>query len=147
MTFLKGAALSLLIATFSGTALASDDPIDSRKKLMLSTGGAAGAAVAMIRGDVPFNPAIANSVFATMNAVAHTYGDYFPEGSMSDDSEASPKIWEDMAGFQSELTKFQEAAGAAIAAKPQDLDAFKAAFGQIGGSCKSCHEGYRIEKQ
>ncbi len=146
MTVLKGAALSLLIATFSGTALASDDPIDSRQKIMLSVGGAAGAAVAMIRGDVPFNPAIANAVFSTLNAAAHNYGDYFPEGSEDDDSKASPKIWEDMAGFQSELAKFQESAGAAVAAKPQDLEAFKAAFGQIGGSCKSCHEGYRIEK-
>lgn len=146
MKALIAAAASLLIGMISTTALASDDPIDSRQKLMLSAGGAAGAAVTMIKGETPYSPAIANAVFATLNAVSHTYGDYFPEGSTNAESVASPKIWEDMAGFEEELAKFQEATVAGVAAKPQDIEAFKAAFGQIGQSCQSCHEGYRIEK-
>lgn len=126
--------------------MASDDPIDSRQKLMLSNAAVAGAGVAMIRGDVPFSPAIANAVFLTMSAVSHTYGDYFPEGSNAGDTEASPKIWEDMAGFEAALAKFQEAADAAVAAKPADLDGFKAEFGKVAQNCNSCHELYRIEK-
>jgi len=146
VTRLNVTALSLLMVMFSGVALASDDPVDSRQKLMLSNAAAAGAAVAMIRGDTPFNLIVATAVLATMNAVAHTYGDYFPEGSDTGDTEASPKIWEDMDGFLAILAKFQEDTDAAVAAKPQDLDAFKAAFGTAAQNCNTCHESYRIEK-
>ncbi|MGH6925566.1 MAG: c-type cytochrome [Propylenella sp.] len=147
MRTLKVTTFSLLMAALSGTALASDDPIDSRQKLMLSNAAAAGAAVAMIRGDTPFNVVVANAVLATMNAVAYTYGDYFPEGSDKGNTEASPKIWEDMAGFQAILAKFQKDTDAAVAAKPQDLDSFKAAFGAAAQNCNTCHESYRIEKK
>ena len=85
-----------------------------------------------------------------MNAAAVTFGDYFPEGSNTGDTTASPKIWEDAAGFQAALTKFSDATGAAMAAAgkdgPADLDAFKAAMGPVMGNCKSCHEGFRVKK-
>ena len=132
------------IAAVSVSAFATEDPVKTRKWLMDANGAAAGAGAAMMKGEVPFHPAIAKSVFQTMHAVAYSYGDYFPAGSDQGDTKASPKIWEDAAGFAAALAKFQQDTDAAIKADPQDLEAFKAAFGQAAGNCKSCHDAYRI---
>ncbi len=143
---LKGVTLSLLVVMLSGTALATDDAVETRKKLMLGNAAAAGAAVAMLRGDTPFSPAVANAVFATMNATAYAYGDYFPEGSDTGDTEAAPAIWEDMEGFQAAVAKFRGDAETAVAAKPETLEAFQPVFASVAQNCNSCHENYRIEK-
>ena len=141
--FILGFA-ALSIAAVTAGAYAVEDPIVTRKWLMDANGAAAGAASAMLKEEIPFNAAVAKSVFQTMHAVAYSYGDYFPEGSGTGDTKASPKIWEDAAGFAAALLKFQQDTDAALAANAQDLDAFKAAFGQVAGNCKSCHDAFRL---
>jgi cytochrome c556 len=136
--------VAVAVTVAAGTAFATNDPIFTRKSLMDANAAAAGAGAAMLKGDVPFNPDIAKSVFMTMHAVAYSYGDYFPAGSDTGKTKASPKIWEDAAGFAAALDKFQKDADAAVAAKPQDLDAFKAAFGQVASNCKNCHDSFRL---
>ena len=138
-----GLATLSVVAVAAG-AYATQDPIMTRRALMSSNGAAAGAGGAIMKGEVPFSPAVAKSVFATMRAVSYAYGDYFPAGSDQGDTKASPKIWEDMAGFTSALQKFQQDADAALAADVQDLEAFKAAFGTVTGNCKACHDVYRL---
>jgi len=51
-----------------------------------------------------------------------------------------------MAGFQAALAKFRTDTDAAIKANPDDLEAFKTAFGTVAQNCNSCHETYRIKK-
>jgi len=138
-----GLAVLAVVSAAAG-AYAVEDPVFTRKSLMDANGGAAGLAGAMMKGDVPFSPAAAKSVFLTHHAVAYSYGDYFPAGSDTGDTKASPKIWEDAAGFAAALQKFQQDTDAAIAANPQDLDAFKAAFGQVASNCKACHDAYKL---
>jgi cytochrome c556 len=135
---------ALAVVTAAAGAYAVEDPIFTRKALMGANGAAAGAATAMIKEEVAFHPGVAKSVFATLRAVAYSYGDNFPPGSDQGETKASPKIWEDAAGFAAALTKFQQDADAALAANPQDLDAFKAAFGQVAGNCKACHDAFRL---
>jgi cytochrome c556 len=139
------------LAVFATSALAAEDPVSARQSLMKANGDAAAIAGGILKGEMDYNPVIGRSVISTMSAVSQTYGGYFPEGSSGGaDSIASPKIWEDAAGFQAEIDKFISATNAAmkISGKdgPADADAFKAAMGPIFGSCKSCHEGYRIKK-
>jgi cytochrome c556 len=143
-------ALSLLAVTATA-AFAADDPIADRKALMQANGAAAGAAAGLMKNQIVYAPAIGRTVIASFNATAHTFGDYFPDGSdMGADTHASPKIWEDRAGFDAELAKFQTVVAAAMQASgrdgPADLDAFKAAVGPVFGSCKSCHEGYQVRQ-
>lgn len=131
-------------------ASAAEDPIAVRKALMGSMGGAAGLTAGVMKGELDYSPAIGKAAIATANAVAVAYPDYFPEGSVTGDTTASPKIWEDPEGFEAEIDKLQEAAAAAVEASgkdgPADAEAFTAAMKPVLDTCKNCHETYRIEK-
>jgi cytochrome c556 len=140
------AGLALTVGIAASAAFATDDPIITRKKLMQSNGGAAGAAQAMIKGEIPFNAAVAEAALRNFNAVAYSFGDYFPEGSDKGDTRASPKIWEEMAEFQQYLADFQADTDAAREAKPQDVAALQQVMGEIGQNCQQCHEEFRLEE-
>lgn len=140
------ATLALVVGVASTAALATDDPILTRKKLMQANGAAMGAAQGMVKGEIPFDPRIAQAALQSFNSVAYSFGDYFPEGSDKGDTSASPAIWQNMAEFQKDLAKFQADTDAATKAKPQDLESFKAALGPIGQDCGDCHEEFRLKK-
>ncbi len=128
---------------------AADDPIATRQALMDNNGAAAALAGAVMKDQVAYSPVIGKAVIVAFRATAHAYGDYFPEGSADPArSNASPKIWEDPAGFQAELGKFQANVAAAFEAAGKDGPADKAAFGAavqpIFKSCTSCHEAYQL---
>jgi cytochrome c556 len=147
---MKKAALALSALTLSASfAAAADDPVASRKALMDANGAAAGLAAAMLKGDMDYNPAVAKAAIMTFRAVAHSYGAFFPEGSDKGETKASPKIWQDAAGFRKELAEFQEHADAAAQASgkngPADLNAFKAAVMPVFDDCKDCHQSYRVK--
>lgn len=148
---MKKLVIAVSALALSATAvIAADDPIAVRKGLMQSVGAAAGVSGGLMKGEIDYNPVVAKLAIATMSGVAHAYGDYFPEGSTSDASTASPKIWEDAAGYQAALDKFKADTEAAVAAAgkdgPADLAAFQAAVGPVLANCKSCHEAFRIQK-
>lgn len=135
----------------AGTAaLAADDPIAARISLMEANGAATALAGGMLKEQVPYSPAAGKAAIATWEGVAASFGAFFPEG--SDDparSKAAPKIWEDRAGFDADLAKFQEAALAAVKAAgkdgPPDLASFKQLAQPVMGTCKTCHQSYRLQ--
>lgn len=139
-----------LAAALAIPALAAEEPITVRQQLMESNGASAAVAGALMKGELPYSPAVGKAVIYSLDATALAFGEFFPEGSLDPArSEASPKIWEDAAGFQAEIDKFIASASAAREASgrpgPADLEAFKTAMGPVMGSCKSCHEGFRVE--
>lgn len=145
LPMLAGALLALAVP-----AHAADDPIAVRQALMSSNGASAGMAGAVLKGELPYNPAIGKAVLVSLNATAMAFGDYFPEGSGDDPrTEAAPKIWQDMADFRAKLDEFQAKTSAAVQAAgkegPADAEAFKAAVQPVLGTCKDCHESYRID--
>ena len=72
----------------------------------------------------------------------------FPEGSESGhDTEAKATIWTDRDGFNEKLANFGTRVDAAIAANPDSVETLKGAAGPVFQACKSCHEGYRVEKE
>jgi cytochrome c556 len=123
------------------------DPIKQRQELMKENGRSAKGAGEMIKGEAVFDPATAATIFTEMHDVAMEFGDYFPEDSKTgEDTEAAPAIWERPAEFQAALVKFQEDTQAAIDSAPQDVEAFRQAFGRVAENCKGCHEEFRIDK-
>lgn len=143
------AVVSLACLAGLGAAQADEHPIKARQALMSAVGAAAGLGGGMMKGEIAYTPAAGKAAIAAMRAASLAYGDYFPEGSEFGDTEAAPAIWENRAGFDAELAKFAAAAADAATASgkagPADVDAFKAAFGPVLGTCKSCHEGFRVK--
>ena len=124
------------------------DPIEDREALMKSFGKAVGALVPIAKGEKAFDAAEVHAGLVALNTEVQKLdvAALFPEGSTNAESTASPKIWEDMAGFQKAADKFKADAAAAAAAPPADLAAFQATFGTVTGNCGACHETYRIKK-
>ena len=59
---------------------------------------------------------------------------------------AKPEIWKNQKDFQVKLRDFQAAAAAFnAAAAAGDLNAAKARYADLGGTCKACHDSYRAE--
>lgn len=145
--------LSGLLGAFvlAGTAaIAADDPIASRISLMEANGAATALAGGMLKQQVPYSPAAGKAALAAWEAVAASFGAFFPEGSEdASRSDAAPEIWTDRAGFDADLAKFQEAALAAVKAGgkdgPPDLESFQKLAQPVMGTCKDCHKSYRTE--
>jgi cytochrome c556 len=137
--------MAAAVGIVATAASATDDPIQTRRKLMQANGAAFyGVANGILKGEIPFNPVVAAAVIRTSNAVAYSFGDYLPEGSHEGDTKASPKIWEEMEEFQRYLTEFQAATDKARQAEPKTLEAFQAAMNEVGETCKQCHDEFRL---
>jgi cytochrome c556 len=75
---------------------------------------------------------------------------WFPAGTGPDvaKTRAKPEIWQNSEDFAARIRNFQAAARAFnAAASGTDTAAINAAFGQLGDSCKACHDKYRAEEQ
>jgi cytochrome c556 len=132
------------------TALAQQDPIKARKALMKGNGDQAKVLSEMAKGEKPFDAAAAQKAFATFQDAAAKmpalYPDDSKDGDPTDQFNASPKVWDNMADFKARFTKFGDDAKAAEASV-KDVDTLKAALGNLGkNDCGGCHETYRLKK-
>jgi cytochrome c556 len=144
-SWLTGALALLLFVTH---AWAAGSVQEERHDLMESAKDAAKPVGEMLKGERAFNAAVVMESFGTWEHVAATAGDLFPEGSETGhDTRAKSTVWTDRAGFDQALEEFSAAVSQAIQAAPQDVEALKVATGPVFKSCKSCHEGYRVEKE
>lgn len=145
---------ALVVATGLGTviaatvALADDAPTKTRQNLMNTVGFSAKQAGAMVKGEAPWDPAKAQLAMRAINAAVTGLPNFFPEGSTTgDDTEASPKIWEDMEKFLHLAGELREHSAAGMEAAKQGEEAFKKEFAAMTKYCKDCHESFRIKKQ
>jgi cytochrome c556 len=73
--------------------------------------------------------------------------DFFPAGSLSEDSRAKPEIWTKWAEFSKHPANVRKAAQElAVAAKAGDEELVKVRFKALGEACKGCHAGFRAPK-
>lgn len=144
---MKKLILAFALSALSATA-AFSDPIEDREAIMKAMGKAVGSVAPIAKGEAPFDAAAVAAAFAAINenAAKIDVATLFPAGSNTGESTASPKIWEDAAGFQAAVDKLKADAAAAAAANPADLEAFQAQFGAVTKNCGACHETYRIKK-
>ena len=85
---------------------------------------------------------------ATIDKLAKESAGWFPAGTGPDvgKTEAKAEIWRNPQDFNAKHTAFQKAASAFnAAARSGNAGAAKAAFADLGKSCKSCHTLYREE--
>jgi cytochrome c556 len=141
-----------LIGVGIATMAVGDEPnpiIVLRQRLMDADGQAAALAVSMIRGQLPYDPAMAATAATVISHVYSNMADLFPAGTDKGQgidgkpTKAGPEIWKDMAGFKALNQKMSSDAKAAADAAAKGKDAFAQAFSAIGQNCQACHEKYR----
>lgn len=87
---------------------------------------------------------------ATVARLAPEVSSWFPPGTGPDvgKTRAKPAIWDKPEDFAARTRAFQAAALAFDrTAKSGDVAAIKASFGEVGKTCKGCHDPYRAEKK
>ena len=123
-----------------------EDAIKYRKAAFTVMGAHFGRVAAMANGRVPFDARAAaeNAEIALMMSKLPYAG--FIDGTDKGDTRAKPEIWAEMDKFRAAASKMQdEMVKLNAAAKGGNLDAIKAAAGDTGKACKSCHDTYRKE--
>ncbi len=141
--------VAVIIALFgTSVVFASDDPIKDRKELMKGNGKAVKGVVAILKGEAPYDGVAVEKAMKSVNTSLATFVTLFPKGSETGgETAAKPEIWDNKAEFNSIAKDLEAATAKAAAAAPSGLNAFKVAFGDVGKTCKACHEKFRFEKK
>jgi cytochrome c556 len=99
---------------------------------------------AMTRGRVPFDPALAQRDAEVVAFLAQLPGQAFGPGTDTPADHARPEIWTEQARFREHNDRMVAQTGRLLtAARTQNLDQIKAAYGAAANTCKECHDAYR----
>lgn len=138
------AGLSVLIAGAWGAVLASD-AAHERHEAMETVQESFKPLRAIAVKEAPFDAAVVKKNATTILEQLKAAHGMFPEGSGGGDTRAKAEIWSDRAGFDQAM-KDAQAAATAMAAVTEE-SAFVPAMKALGGTCKACHDKYRLPKQ
>jgi len=132
----------------AGTVVAQQDLVKVYQAQMKGNGKNAGAVAAMVKGEKPYDQATVDAAIAQFEDTIKKFPTLFPASTKGlkpeGDYSASPKIWEDKAGFDAKIASFAKVVAEAKS-KIKDLDSLKAAFPAVGKECGGCHETYRLK--
>jgi len=122
-----------------------EDAVKYRQSSMFVMANHFGRIGAMVQGRAPYDAAAATAnaeIVATMSKLPFIA---YVEGTAgTGKGAASAAIWTKRAEFDAAASKMQEEVGKLLAAaKTNNLDNIKAAFGGVGQACKACHDNFR----
>lgn len=131
-----------------GVVAAQQDQLKQTQAVMKGNGKNAGALAAMVKGEKPYDQATVDAALAQFEDTIKKFPTLFPDSikglKAEGDYSASPKIWEDKAGFDEHIASFSKAVADAKG-KITNLDTLKAVLPTIGKQCGGCHETYRVK--
>lgn len=141
--------VAAVLAFSAGAVVAQQDQVKRTQAMMKDNGKNAGALSAMVKGEKPYDQATVNAALAQFEDTAKNLPTLFPESMkglrLEGDYDPSPKIWDDKAGFESQINSFAKVVADAKG-KIKNLDTLKAELPVIGKQCGGCHETFRIKK-
>lgn len=124
----------------------ADAAIKYRKSVYTVVYNNFGPLGAMASGKAPFDAKVFQRNAERVAFLATIAPDVFPEVSKTGDTKAKPEIWANKAEFDKLMKDFQDKSAAlATASKSGTLDGVKAAFGAAAGTCKACHDKFKVE--
>jgi cytochrome c556 len=132
-----------------GAVMAQQDLIKQDQDIMKANAkNLGGILIAMVKGEKPYDQTAVAAALAQLDDTAKKLPTMFPDSMKGmkgpGDYSASPKVWEDKAGFQAKIDSFAKVVTEAKA-KIKDIDSLKAVAPGIGKECGGCHETYRIK--
>ena len=146
------ATLALATAAFTLATPASaqfakpEDAVKYRQSVMFVMAQHFGRVGAMVNGRAPYDAkaAVDNAETAAEMAKLPWPGFAASTKDVTTNTKAKPEIWAEQAKFKDHGDKMQgEMVKLVAAAKTNNLDNLKAAFGPVAQSCKACHDNSR----
>ncbi|ATD64280.1 c-type cytochrome [Neisseria weixii] len=120
--------------------------VEERDRLMDIFKESAGIMGKMIKGETAYDAAAFQAAADTLAENADKPWQHYTQESAKEESDAKPEVWSKPDQFKQEADKFIAAAAALkTAAAEGNLDAVKRPFGDVGQSCKSCHDSFRVD--
>ena len=125
-----------------------EDAIKYRQSAFTVMANHFGRINAMAQGKAPFNAAVVQKNAALVDTLIQLpFGSFGPGTDKGAPTKASEKIWKEEAKFKAAAEANQKAvAKLAADAKSGDEAKFKAAFGEVGKTCKACHDDYQLKE-
>lgn len=121
-----------------------EDAVKYRQNALFVMAQHFGRIGAMANGRVPFDAKIATENAEIVADMAKLPWAGFGPGTDKLSQKAKAEIWTEQAKFKEGHEKLVAESGKLLAAaKTNNLDNLKAAFGATAGTCKSCHDAYR----
>lgn len=142
--------VSALALTLCSAALAQSKPEDEiryRQSVMNVVGRAFGPMMAMAQDKIPYNKEIVSRNVQILETLAPLPWTAFASGTdKGAPTKADMKVWSEAAKFKEHSEKLQQAVGKlGQAARGGDEKTVKAALGDLGKACKSCHDDFRLK--
>lgn len=137
------AATALTISAFGAVAEteATNPTVIKRMDSMKALGGSMKTLSGMAKGEMAFDATKANAAVAMIAEQGMMVPALFEANEEDPATEALPAIWENWDDFVAKNDDMVVAAKGV--GEIADQGAIGAALGQIGGTCKACHDDYR----
>ncbi|MDM1544942.1 cytochrome c [Ignatzschineria indica] len=142
----KLALAAILAVSTMGVSMAdvdSEKVIDYRQAAFKVAGWNMGILGGMLKGEIEYNPEEAVAAAKRINEMAKAVGATFVDGTY-EGSNASPKIVEERADFDKKLAAFIQESDVMVEAAGEKKT-LAAQMGKLGGTCKSCHDSYKVD--
>lgn len=147
--FIALPGLALAALTLSAVATAQDrtaQQIKLRQSVYTVVGAQVTQMGAMVSGRAPFDAAAFKKAAERTAFMATIAPDVFPAGSTGPSSKAKAELWQNSADFNSLMADFgAKTAALAKAADGGSLEAVRPAFIAATGTCKACHDKYKLD--
>jgi cytochrome c556 len=150
MKFFSNALLAGSVMAIAAPASAQfakpEDALKYRQSVMFLQSQHAGRINAQFKAEKPNFQVILDNV-AILDTVNKLFFDAFPANSeMLANTRAKSEVWSNPAKFKELAEKLNaDVARLTAAARTSDLAATRAAFGDVGKTCKGCHDEFRRE--
>jgi len=154
--FAIGACIAGLL-TFVPGAFAEDGvhdkAIEARQAMFKLYGFNFGILGAMAKEKMPYDAAIAAEAANNLSAAANMgQSQLWPQGSDeatkgNAPNRALPVIWASLPDVTEKADALKTSVAALVPVAGNGLDALQGAMGDVGGSCKGCHDDYRAKKK
>lgn len=149
---------SVAVVGASWMAVAADEgphdrAIKARQAQMQLYGFNVGVLSAMAKGQRDYDADVAAEAAGNLASLTNLGGSQlWPQGSDSEtagnaENRALPKIWETYPEIAEDGKALKDAAASLAAVAGNGLDEMKGALGDVGKSCKGCHDDFRAEKK
>ncbi len=121
-----------------------EDAVKYRQSALTVIGTHFGRIGAMVNGRAPYDAKAAVENAEVVASLARLPWAGFGPGTDKLSNKAKPEIWTEQAKFKDHADKMVAETGKLLAAaKTNNLDNLKAAFGPTAASCKACHDAFR----